>query len=116
MVLSLAILLSCQLLGEGVARGLNLPVPGPVLGMAMLLVGLRLVPQLALVLRPTVAVVLANLSLMFVPAGVGVVGNLSILSSDWLALSVVLVVSTLAAMLATVGTFLALRRWGQGDS
>ena len=116
MVLSLAILLSCQLLGEGVARGLNLPVPGPVLGMAMLLVGLRLIPQLALVLRPTVAVVLANLSLMFVPAGVGVVGNLSILSSDWLALSVVLVVSTLAAMLATVGTFLALRHWGQGDS
>lgn len=116
MVLSLAILLSCQLLGEALARGLQLPVPGPVLGMAALLVGLRLIPRLAVVLRPTVGVVLANLSLMFVPAGVGVVGNLSILSSDWPALAVVLVLSTIAAMLATVGTFLALRRLGQGGA
>ena len=47
---------------------------------------------------------------MFVPAGVGVIGNLDVLSKDWLALLVVLVLSTVLAMLATVGSFIAVRR------
>jgi putative effector of murein hydrolase LrgA (UPF0299 family) len=47
---------------------------------------------------------------MFVPAGVGVIGNLDVLSKDWFALLVILTLSTLLAMLATVGTFIGVRR------
>ena len=36
----LALLLACQLAGEVVTRAANLPVPGPVLGMLFLLLGL----------------------------------------------------------------------------
>lgn len=114
MLPTLALLLTCQLVGEVVARGLGLPVPGPVLGLALLLAALTVRPALAATLRPTVQVILAHLSLMFVPAGVGVVGNLDVLSEDWVALLVILVVSTLLAMLAAVGTFLAVRRLTEG--
>ncbi|MEM6479965.1 MAG: CidA/LrgA family protein [Pseudomonadota bacterium] len=104
------LLLGCQLAGEVVARGLGLPIPGPVLGLALLLVLLWRMPRLPGFLKATTAVILANLSLMFVPAGVGVIGNLDILSGDWLALFVVLFVSTLVAMLAAVATFILVSR------
>ncbi len=37
MILSLTLLLLCQLAGEILARAAALPVPGPVVGMALLL-------------------------------------------------------------------------------
>ena len=90
MLHTLGLLLGCQLVGEFVARGLGLPIPGPVLGLAILLAALALRHPLASALRPTTEVILAHLSLMFVPAGVGVIGNLDVLSSDWAKLLVVL--------------------------
>ena len=61
-------------------------------------------------IAPTTGVILAHLSLLFVPAGVGVIGNLSVLSDDWPALLTILVLSTLLAMLGAVGTFIAVSR------
>lgn len=110
MLPTLGALLGCQLIGEVAARGIGLPIPGPVLGLALLILILGLRPVWAETLRPTVRVILANLSLMFVPAGVGVIGNLDVLAGDWFPLLVILVVSTLLAMLTTVGTFIAVRR------
>ena len=49
---------------------------------------------------------LASLSLLFVPAGVGVVQYFDLLTRYGLALGVALIVSTLATLLATVGVFL----------
>lgn len=114
MLPTLGVLLAFQLTGEVVVRAAGLPVPGPVLGLGLLVVLLRLRPSVADTIRPTTSVILANLSLMFVPAGVGVIGNLDVLSKDWLALLVVLLISTLLAMLTTVGTFLAVRRLVEG--
>ena len=110
MTIAFGLLLACQLMGEIVVRSLGLPVPGPVLGLGLLLVLLRVWPSLAEKLRPTVGVILANLSLMFVPAGVGVIGNLEVVSRDWLALLIILILSTLLAMLTAVGAFIGVRR------
>lgn len=107
MLQALCLLLTCQLAGELITRGAGLPVPGPVAGLALLLIAFAVRPSLIEAIRPTVAVILANLSLFFVPAGVGVVANLDILSTDWIAIVAVLVASTVLAMLAAVGTFLA---------
>ena len=65
---------------------------------------------LASALRPTTQVILAHLSLMFVPDGVGVIGNLDVLSSDWASLLLVLILSTILSMLVTVATFIAMKR------
>lgn len=109
MIVAVTLLLSCQLAGELIARGAGLPIPGPVVGLALMLMLFAIRPSLVAALRPTATVIVANLSLLFIPAGVGVVGNLDILADDWAAILTVLVLSTLLSMLATVGTFLAAR-------
>lgn len=98
MIHALAVLLGFQLAGEAAARALGLGVPGPVLGMAGLLAALVLLPRLAAAVRPVATVLLAHLSLLFVPAGVGVIGHLDRLSADGLGLIVALVLSTVAAI------------------
>lgn len=115
MLVTLSLLLSCQLAGELVARGAGLPVPGPVVGLLLLLMLLVWRPALGATLRPTVGVILANLSLFFVPAAVGVVTNLGILSADWAAILFVLLISTVLAMLVAVVTFVVVRKTLVGE-
>ena len=111
------LLLLCQLLGELLARGLRLPAPGPVIGLALLAAGLALwarrAPQ-AEVDQTDVGkaanALLGSLSLLFVPAGVGVVQYFDLLSRYGVALAVALVVSTVLTLLATVGVFLWVKR------
>jgi putative effector of murein hydrolase LrgA (UPF0299 family) len=110
MLATIGLLLACQLVGEIVTRSTGAPIPGPVAGLALLLAILLLRPGLAQTIRPTIGIMLANLSLLFVPAGVGVVGNLDVLAEDGPALVVVLVVSTLLSMLTAVGTFVLASR------
>lgn len=117
MIASLTLLLLCQLVGEVVARTLAWPVPGPVLGMIVMLVLLALRPVVGRVLPgfgqgldATGRGLLSHLSLLFVPAGVGIVQRLDVIGAHWLGLSVTLVVSTLLTLVATVGTFRVVSR------
>jgi len=109
MIGSLAVILGCQLLGEVVARGLGLPVPGPVFGMAAMVGVLwlrdRFAPPVLAGVEPAGRFLLAHLSLLFVPAGVGVVGNLDMLAAEWLPLAVALMVSTVLTLVVSVVTF-----------
>ena len=96
----LAWLLLCQTAGELLARLLQLPLPGPVVGMLLLLVALRW----PLVRTPVGAVadaLLAHLSLLFVPVGVGVISQLGLLAEHGVRLLVVIVVSTWVGMAVT---------------
>ena len=110
MLQTLGLLLGCQLLGEVTVRGFGLAVPGPVLGLIILVLLLGAMPTVAERLRPTTTIVLANLSFLFVPAGVGAIGNFEVLSEDGIALLVILTLSTVLSMLAAVGTFIGVRR------
>ena len=71
-VLVFTILLACQLAGEVIARLLGLPVPGPVLGMVILFVALVIRGHVPDDVGVVTGGLLQNLSLLFVPAGVGV--------------------------------------------
>ncbi len=96
----LACLLLMQSLGELLSRGLSLPFPGPVVGMMLLLLAL----QWPAVREPVAACaefLLAHLSLLFVPAGVGVMTHLSIVSDYGGRLLVVIVLSTLVGLAVT---------------
>jgi holin-like protein len=102
MVRGFAILLLFQLVGEVLSHLLALPVPGPVVGMVLLLLALELrLPQRD-ALGTAAGGLLANLSLLFVPAGVGVVQYLPRLAAEWPALAASLLVST-ATTLAVTG-------------
>ncbi|WP_264049406.1 CidA/LrgA family protein [Methylobacterium flocculans] len=124
MILCLTLILLAQLIGEALARATGLPLPGPLIGMALLLLFLvlrdrapRLAPRVlapALVdgrLEGTGKGLLANLSLMFVPAGAGIVGRLDVLAVHGVALAVIVLVSTLTTLAATALTFVAVSRW-----
>ena len=98
MIPALATLLVFQLIGETLSRTLALPVPGPVLGMALLLLALVVRPATLHAIKPTTQGLLQHLSLLFVPAGVGVMLHLERLGDEALAIGVALVVSTLVGL------------------
>jgi putative effector of murein hydrolase LrgA (UPF0299 family) len=119
MIRGFFLLVLFQLVGEVLSRGLNLPAPGPVVGLALLIVAIALYDSwrplddemLASSELGRVATgLLASLSLMFVPAGVGVVQYLGLLREQGVALAAALVVSTFATLLATVGVSLLVKR------
>ncbi|MBB1491655.1 MULTISPECIES: CidA/LrgA family protein [unclassified Paracoccus (in: a-proteobacteria)] len=110
MVPALVTILCFQLVGEVISRGLDLPLPGPVVGLVLLLGAMRLRPGLAGWLRPVGEGVLAHLSLFFVPAGVGIVAHLPLLREHGLALLVAIVVSTVLALVAGSGAFIFVAR------
>ncbi len=96
----LALLLLFQAIGEAIAHGLALPIPGPVVGLMLLLVGLR-VPATRTPIGAAADVLLGNLSLLFVPVGVGVITHLDVVAQHGVALLVLIVVSTWLGMAVT---------------
>lgn len=123
MIQSFAIILACQLAGEILARASGLPLPGPVIGIGFLLGLLLARGQLAGLmpgalndgsLEAVAGALLAHLSVLFVPAGVGVIQRLDILGQHWPALAVALVGSSLLGILATGMVFLLIDRWQNG--
>jgi putative effector of murein hydrolase LrgA (UPF0299 family) len=96
-----AVLLVFQCLGEGLVFLFGWPVPGPVTGMLLLLATLVAVPRLQDVVEAGANELLRHLSLLFVPAGVGIVVAASSAGGQWLAIVVSVVVSTLATMAVT---------------
>jgi holin-like protein len=99
MLNALTLLVSCQFAGEIVARGVGLPVPGPVVGLLILLVGLMVHGRPGAALTNTATGLLTNLGLLFVPAGVGVVTQLDILGRNWLPIAVSILVSTFLGLM-----------------
>jgi holin-like protein len=101
MVGYMTMLLSCQLIGEALVAFLRVPVPGPVAGMVLLFSGLCIYGRIPDGLARVTDSLLGSLSLMFVPAGVGVMLHAPLLKQDWLAISVALVLSTLLTIVVT---------------
>jgi len=101
MLAALTVLLVYQLVGEILVVALRLPVPGPVVGMALLFASLILRGRVAADLGSTANGLLRHLSLLFVPAGVGVMAHLSRLAGEWLPITVSLVLSTLLTVAVT---------------
>ncbi len=104
---AIALLFVCQLLGDVIHRLTGLPLPGSVIGMILLLCWLALVRKE----RPTLVAVTtwltAHLSILFVPAAVGLINEGHVLSGYGLGLVLATVVSTILTMVVTVLVF----RW-----
>jgi holin-like protein len=110
MVAGLSWLLAFQLAGELLVRLLALPLPGPVAGMALLFATLLWRGSPADPLARASAKLLQHLSLLFIPAGTGVVLYGALLAAEWLPLSIALLASTLLAMAVTAWALLWLLR------
>lgn len=105
LIMGMSVLLACQFLGELVARGWGLPIPGPVIGMVILLLALMILGKVPGSLRLAGEGLLRYLTLLFVPAGVGLIAHFELIGNDLWPIIVTLVVST-AITLAVTGRVL----------
>ncbi len=117
MIAAIAGLLGCQLAGEVLVRALGLPLPGPVAGMGILFLALvwrgHRAPEaeaVPLALGEVADALLRNLSLLFIPAAVGVVQYLGLLRTYAGPIALAITVSTLAALIVTVLAFRVVAR------
>lgn len=97
----LTLILACQLVGETLVTVLSLPVPGPVLGMVALFLFLLARGRVPEGLGQTADGLLRALSLLFVPAGTGVILHIELLSRSLLPLSLAIVISTGVTIVVT---------------
>ena len=110
MIAAVAGLLICQLMGEVLVRALVLPFPGPVAGLGLMfgfLVwrGRSHVDAVPVDLGHVADGLLRNLSLLFIPAAVGVVQYLGLLRQFAGQIAIAIAVSTTTALVVTAVTF-----------
>lgn len=116
LLVPLAVLLACQLAGETLVRLTGLPLPGPVVGLVILFCALALRGRVHEDLASVANGLLSHLSLLFVPAGVGVILHLARIEAEWPAIIAALIGSTWLALAAGALTMrLMSRLLGESD-
>ena len=119
MIAALMALLACQVAGELVARLLELPVPGPVIGTILLFALLLIRGRVPAALHDVARGLLTNLSLLFVPAGVGIIQHLDRIRGEWVGIVAALIGSTVLTMIVAVVVFRLVSRMtgaGRGEA
>lgn len=101
MITTFAVLLLFQTMGEGLAHVFKLSIPGPVIGMLLLFLYMLFKPGVARNLAPTSLTLLKHLSLLFVPAGVGIMVHAQRLAAEWLPIGASLLASTIVSIAVT---------------
>lgn len=112
---ALTVLLVYQLIGEVIVQFAGLPIPGPVIGLLLLFLSLWARGGLAVPLRDTANGILQHLSLLFVPAGVGIMVHFARISGEWLPILAAVVISTALAIAVSALVMRALMR-GRSDA
>lgn len=105
MLNGLLVLLLCQLLGELCVLLTHMPVPGPVVGIVFLLLLLIVKKKTPDSIRLVAEGLLRHLALLYVPAGVGLMVHLEMISEYWMAILVALLLSTFLTLLVTALVF-----------
>ena len=111
---ALTTLLVYQLIGEVLAHLIALPVPGPVIGLLLLFLSLWVKGSIPGTLRATSNGLLQHLSLLFVPAGTGIMVHLARVSGELLPIIVAVLASTALAIAAAALVMQALIRRSSG--
>jgi holin-like protein len=96
-----AILIGLQLVGELLRQTLHLPLPGPLIGMVRGSAGAAAEQAVPPPLLKAANGLIANMGLLFVPAGVGIIAELGVLRREWLAILAGLFVSTVLGLAVT---------------
>lgn len=111
----ITLLLVYQLVGEVTVRLLDVPIPGPVLGMVMLFVTLLIRGQAPDSVDQASSALLSHLSLLFVPAGVGMMVHFDRIAQEWVPITLALLLSTIITMVATALIMQLTSRWLVGS-
>lgn len=107
----ITLLLVYQLAGEIIVRLLGVSIPGPVLGMVMLFVTMMIRGRAPESVERASTALLSHLSLLFVPAGVGMMTHFGRIAQEWVPITFALLLSTVITMVATALIMQQTSRW-----
>ena len=109
------LILVCQLIGELIVGMFGIAIPGPVVGMLILFSLLLMRGKIPKGLSKTADGLLQAMSLLFVPAGAGVMMHFKLLGDALLPLSAALIVSTSMTIIVTALMMRWLNRAGTNE-
>jgi holin-like protein len=104
MLIGLCALLVFQLVGELLVRGLGLPFPGPVMGMALLFIALVVRGRTPESIRTAGSGLLQHFMLLLIPATAAITLHLSRVRDEWVPILLAGVGGTVLTLAATAAT------------
>lgn len=110
MLAAIATIALCLWLGHVLQHRFQLPLPGALLGMMLLLLGLLWLPEVPQGMQKVSAFLLRNMSLWLIPPVVGVLAHLELLQKNWLALLLAGVLGTALTLIVTAWVFKTMLR------
>jgi holin-like protein len=102
-----------EIAGDFLQKIAGLPIPGPVIGMALLLFALIVKGRLPDGLDRAASGLLSYLPMLFVPAGVGVMVHFDLIRVEWRAIAAGIVISSFLAIAVTALTLRGIERLQQ---
>lgn len=115
MLFGMVSLLACWLAGQTLVSLTDLPLPGNVAGMLILLVICLAQREVAPRLSETSSQLLSQMGLLFVPAGVGLIEHGPLLAREGVAMFAVLAISVVITMAVTAVTLKWLLGFGKQE-
>jgi holin-like protein len=101
MLFYLTMIFVCHFAGEFIVSLTDIPIPGPVIGMLLLFIALIINGSIPEKLNQAANALLSNLSLLFIPAGVGVMLHFTLIQSEIISITAALVLSTVCSIAVT---------------
>jgi holin-like protein len=99
--------------GDFIQSMAQLPIPGPVIGMALLLLALIGMGALPDGLDRAATGILSYLPMLFVPAGVGVMVHFDLIRVEWPAIAVGIGISSVVTVVVTATTMRSMEKLQQ---
>lgn len=106
-----------SILGEMIAKAIRLPFPGSVIGMLLLFLSLELKIISLNKIEKVGNFLLANLAILFIPAGVGIMTKFNLIKNIWLSFLLLNVITTIISLIliAKIVEFIKNRFESKGD-
>ena len=98
MIKGFIVIIGLLLVGEVLSDGFSLPVPGSVIGMVLLFVGLIILKSVPDDVGKVSDGLVAHIGLLFVPAGAGISLYLGMIAENWLVIVLASVGSTVLSL------------------
>jgi holin-like protein len=105
----LMIILIPYLIGTVLQLTLNLPIPGSVIGLILLFLGLQIGIIKVEMIEELCDFLLSNMSFFFIPAGVGLMTAFGVLKGKWIPFIIIVVFSTCLVWIVTAFVVKSLR-------
>ena len=106
----LMIILIPYIIGVVLQLTFNLPIPGSVIGLILLFLGLQIGIIKVEMIEELCEFLLSNMSFFFIPAGVGLMTAFGVLEGKWIPFTIIVISSTFVVWIVTALVVKILRK------